>query len=131
MKSILWNKITRSVMSTKEGGDGTNESKAVLAFERWIETGGYLKARIKLDSVAHEIGLTSQELRQICTKHYGCSFNQKIKMLRIEQACRIISSHPETPIASIGAMVGIEDRSNFRKEFKSITGLYPQEWKKK
>ncbi|MBQ9878486.1 MAG: helix-turn-helix transcriptional regulator, partial [Bacteroidales bacterium] len=37
----------------------------------------------------------------------------------------------QTPISTISRRVGISDRSNFAHCFKQLTGVTPEEWRKK
>ena len=49
----------------------------------------------------------------------------------LEEAKRMLLDHPEMPACQVGRALGITDKSNFRHQFKSVTGLTPTEWRKK
>jgi len=69
------------------------------------------------------VNLLSQWLR-----HRDQSFWDWLSDLRIEEAKRIISEHPDWTNEAIAEACGFNDRSAFQKKFKQKTGLTPAEW---
>jgi AraC-like DNA-binding protein len=51
--------------------------------------------------------------------------------LRLQDAMEQMKAEPQTPISTISRRVGISDRSNFAHCFKQLTGVTPEEWRKK
>ena len=49
----------------------------------------------------------------------------------MDEAMRLLLENRETPANLIGEQVGISDKSNFRKQFKEITGCTPVQWRLK
>lgn len=98
--------------------------------ERWVSDGKYRIDYGPMDRILEELGLTSDELSYFCARRFGMSFLSWRKELRIEDAKRMLLEFPETPACKIGQSLGISDKSNFRHQFKSSTGMTPSEWRK-
>ena len=86
---------------------------------------------LTMKQVADSLGITSEELGLYSWSVSGKSFLQWRKTLRIEEAKRLLLEDRETPANLLGEQVGICDKSNFRKQFKEITGCSPAEWRLK
>ena len=50
------------------------------------------------------------------------------KVLRIEDAKKLLSE-TDIPISNISKMVGFNDKSDFRKQFREMLGYTPSEWR--
>ena len=46
-------------------------------------------------------------------------------------ARKMLLDFPDVPVSKIASDLGIDDKSNFRHQFKSVTGLTPSEWRQK
>ena len=92
--------------------------------KKWTEN-------LTMKQVADNLGITSEELGLYSWNVSGKSFLQWRKALRIDEAMRLLLEDRETPANLIGEQVGISDKSNFRKQFKEITGCSPAEWRLK
>ena len=99
--------------------------------DKWVADGGYRNGRESVDQILEELGLTSDELSYFCARKFGMSFLSWRKELRIEDAKRMLLEFPELPACKIGQSLGINDKSNFRHQFKSSTGMTPTEWREK
>ena len=82
-----------------------------------------------MGDVAEKFGISKDELSWYCHSTYGCGFLSIRKELRIFEAKRIIEENPYLPLNTIGEMVGISDKTNFRRQFYEVTGETPQEWR--
>ena len=51
--------------------------------------------------------------------------------IAIEEAKKLLLEDRDIPTLIIGEAVGICDKSNFRRQFKEITGCTPAEWRLK
>ena len=98
--------------------------------DEWVSEGKYRLTYESTDTILRELGLTSSELSFYCSRKYGKSFLSWRKDLRIEDAKRMLLEYPELPACEIGRSLGIPDKSNFRHQFKSATGMTPSEWRK-
>ena len=62
---------------------------------------------------------------------YGKNFLQWRKEIRIDEAKRLLVKDKTIPTAIIGEEVGISDKSNFKRQFREITGCTPAQWRSK
>ncbi|MBQ8061440.1 MAG: AraC family transcriptional regulator [Bacteroidales bacterium] len=98
---------------------------------RWVAEG---KHRIKygcLEDILFDLDLTSYELTLYCSTRLKKTFLCWRKELRMEEAKKMLLEHPDMPAYQVGKALGITDKSNFRHQFKSVTGLTPSQWRVK
>lgn len=95
----------------------------------WLSEKKYRNSEVKIETVASELNVSKEQLVFYCTAILKRSFRTWLKEQRIEDAKALLLSHPEMPISVIGRIVGIEDKSNFRREFTQVVGFTPQEWR--
>ena len=98
--------------------------------ERWIKEGRYRIRYNKYDDLLEELGVTADELNMFCVAAFGKRFLSWRTDIRMEEAKRMLLTHPEIPASRIGLELGISDKADFRHQFKSATGLTPSEWRK-
>ena len=58
------------------------------------------------------------------------NFSAWLNSLRVEDAKRLMQTHPELSIYDIGYKVGHPIPDTFKKAFVTITGQTPNEWRK-
>lgn len=97
--------------------------------ESWVAEGKHRLCYGSMDDILSDLGLTSGELSAYCTKKLGRTFLTWRKEIRMEEAKRLLLEHPDIPACKIGGSLGITDKSNFRHQFKSVTGLTPCQWR--
>ena len=98
---------------------------------RWVQDGKYRIKYNSMDDILEDLGLTADELSLFCAKEFGKKFLTWRKELRMEDAKNLLLSYPDTPACKIGSSLGITDKSDFRQQFKSVTGMTPSEWREK
>jgi AraC family transcriptional regulator len=79
---------------------------------------------LSLDAIAKEVAVHPAHLAREYRRTYGCSIGEAVRRLRVEYACRALSSST-LPLATIAAAAGFADQSHFTRIFRSITGLTP------
>ena len=99
--------------------------------EKWVEEGRYRNRYDSIDEILDELGITGDELRFYCSSRFHKCFLSWRKELRIEAAKEMLTSCPEMPVSKICNALGITDKSDFRHQFKSATGMTPKEWREK
>lgn len=124
-----------SAKGTEEGTDATVLPPEVMneveqAVEAWKARGGYRQAGLLHPQAAQDIGISRYRLTVWLHQH-GLKYNEWMAQLRIEEAKRIISVHPDWGNDSVAQYCGFTDRSAFQKKFKQNTGLTPAEWSEK
>ena len=101
------------------------------AVDEWVEQKGYTKLLPSLDSLAKDIGIPSDQLNYHIRMRTGQSVLAWRKELRIREARQLLLDYPDMPFSVIGEMVGIDDRSNFNRQFEQLTGMSPRAWREK
>ena len=99
--------------------------------KQWVAGKKYRLRYYSMDSILDELGLTSKELSSYCSRKFKKNFLSWRKDLRMDDAKRMLLEHPDFPVTRIAEEVGIDDKSNFRHQFKSVTGYTPTEWRLK
>ena len=98
---------------------------------RWVAAGKYKLNYNSIDEILQELDVTRDELSYFCATRFGKSFLTWRKELRIEEAKHMLLDYPSLPAYRIGQALGISDKSDFRHQFKSATGVTPTEWREK
>ena len=114
-------------MTDKQPDDSEIDQRIVHAVERWIECGGYLKSGMNMPSVASEIGIPQYQLSG-WLRRQNCKYSEWMTSLRIEEAKRVIKSHPDWSNESVAEHCGFSDRTYFQKKFKEKTGMTPADY---
>ena len=99
--------------------------------DKWVAEGKHRLQYGSMDGILEDLGLTSEELSRYCTIRLKKNFLSWRKELRMEEAKKMLLEYPDIPACKIGKSLGITDKSNFRHQFKSVTGLTPSQWRKK
>lgn len=99
------------------------------AVEAWVREKGYHKPLATVEEIAADIGVPPEQLGPCIRVLAGQSLLSWRKTLRIEDAKVLLTEHPELPVATVARMVGIDDKSNFRKQFTEETGMSPRAWR--
>ena len=97
--------------------------------DRWVEDKGYLQNDLSVDEMAALLGTDRRTLRNFFRTQIKTDFRTWRAQLRIEEAKKLLLSHPDTPVSQIGEMVGYNHRSNFFTQFTKITGENPTVWR--
>ena len=95
----------------------------------WLDGKAYRLPDRSIHEVAQRIGTTSPLLYRYCLAQ-GTDFRSWRTWLRIQDAQEQLLAEPGTPASTIARRVGINDRSNFTRQFKAITGYTPDQWRK-
>lgn len=107
------------------------EQRIREAVDEWIEQKGYTRLLPTLNSLAEDIGVPSDQLIVHIRKRTRKSVMAWRKELRIREARRLLLDYPEMPISIVGLMVGIDDKSNFKRQFAQLVGMPPRVWREK
>ena len=99
--------------------------------QQWVRAKGYRLPHRTLQEAADNIGTSSVKLHRYCINSLGMDFRAWRTSLRIEDAKRLLIEEPEMSSSQIARMVGVQDRSNFFRQFTEITGLSPDKWRQK
>ena len=122
---VLNNALVRTLARRSESIDAA----LTLKIERWIKEKKW-KEDIRMEQVAEDLDVSHYALSSYFRFYVGKPFLKWRMEVRIEEAARILLEHPDIPASVTGVMVGIPDRSNFRRQFRKIKGCSPTEWRK-
>lgn len=89
------------------------------------------RIEITLSRLAEQLGFSSEYLTKIFKKHNGDTPIKYITKLRIDEAKQLLVNEPSMEVKKIGEYVGYPDSFYFSRVFKSSTGEYPSEYRKK
>lgn len=89
----------------------------------------YLKQGVNIEDMARYLKIGRTTLSTFINNEEGVNFNMWINLLRIEEAKKLLQSHPEFSLTQISEQVGYSELSNFSRQFKLLTKTSPTEWK--
>lgn len=104
------------------------DARITEGLDRWIAEKGFCRPDSGLDSVAEIINVNREALSYYCRTVLNVKFLSWRKQLRINEACRIMRENPEISFSDVSLLVGIPDRTNFRRQFFEVTGLTPADF---
>ncbi len=111
---------------------------SVLAVERkepvWLKRviellHGSFFENLTLEKIGLQVGIHPVHLATIFRQKFNCTVGEYTRRLKIEYACRQISSG-KLPFIEIALNAGFGDQSHFSKVFKRHVGMTPNEYKK-
>ena len=83
---------------------------------------------LTLDGIAKSVGTHPVHLARVFRQNHHCTIGEYIRKLRIEFACREIST-TNCQLALIASRAGFYDQSHFSRTFKRIMGITPGQYR--
>lgn len=129
---IKFKLLARLAASVRNSGakDRLPKGREIQKIERWIESKDWL-CDASLQDAADRAGVSKELFSGYFRKVLGKNFLQWRKWARIQEAKTLLLKEKEIPTALIGEAVGINDKSNFRRQFREETGMTPAQWRLK
>ncbi|MBD1394214.1 AraC family transcriptional regulator [Mucilaginibacter glaciei] len=87
-----------------------------------------LDKAITLDDIAHKANLTPPAFCRYFKKHTGSTFITFLNQLRVNEACKKLTSGKDEAVAMIAYGCGFNSITNFNRIFKDVTGVSPREY---
>lgn len=84
--------------------------------------------RLTLGEIADAVGVHPVHLAREFHKCMGCTIGRKLRQLRVERACRLLSEKDD-PLAEIALAAGFPDQSQFTRTFRTFTGMTPSQYR--
>jgi len=97
--------------------------------DRWVRDRGFVRPLATVSEIAADIGVTVEQLSLFVRLRAYATILSWRKSLRIQAARELLKRCPELPFAAVATMVGIDDKSNFKRQFVEVTGMTPREWR--
>ena len=89
----------------------------------------YAKIDLMREDIMERFGIGRHRLNALLTTYAdGMSFPQYINAIRIEEAYKLLTDHPEITITEIARQVGFT-APNLREQFKRCYGITPAEYR--
>lgn len=95
------------------------------ALSSWVRQRLYAEPDCTVEKAAEQMNMSVLQLKWYLYVVEKKSFSRLRKELRVKDAICLMIMKPDLPVSVIGRLVGEYDRSDFRRNFKSVTGRYP------
>lgn len=106
---------------TRFGDSGINRALAHLR--------EHLTEQIEEAELAEMVGQSQSAFSRAFKRHTGTTLVRYRNQLRVDLACQILLTHPETKVAEICYDVGFSNLSNFNRHFLKLKGMSPSEFR--
>jgi AraC-like DNA-binding protein len=89
----------------------------------------YRDANLSLDRLARRALIPARQISQAINRAVGMNVSQYVNGYRIAEACDLLET-TQKPVTEIMFDVGFQTKSNFNREFRRITEMAPQDWRR-
>lgn len=89
----------------------------------------HYRQEVSFQELASKFGFSIEYLGKIFKKYSGLTLSKYLTRLRMNEAKRLLISHPNMEIQKVGELVGYKDSFYFSRAFKSHTGIQPSEYR--
>lgn len=89
---------------------------------------GRMPEAVQLGEIAERLGKHPTAITHHLQRKYGLSFSQYVARLRIDKAKELLR-RTRLGIGEVATRVGINDQSNFTKQFRKFEGLSPVQYR--
>jgi AraC-like DNA-binding protein len=120
---LLWLHLQPDVNSPVKG---VRARQAVAGLVRELET--HYERDVSPKQRAADVGMNANYLARIFKDTYGCTIDQFLRRRRVEVARHLLLS-TGLRVKEIACMVGIADPQKFNKDFRSVEGCSPMEFR--
>lgn len=132
-------KILEATMTEKAPPSNPFEAEGTKADERdeevqrrieqWVNDRCFTNPKITIGEALQEMGITATALNYYLEQHTPVdNYRRWLPYLRIEEAKRIMTEHPDYSLEAIAADCGYANSSNFSRAFKTQEGMTPGQW---
>ena len=90
----------------------------------------YRRKNLRITDVASELATNKTYVSVMLNNMSGESFTSLITRYRIRYAQKLLREHPDMLLDDVAEESGFSSRTTFFRNFKSQTGMTPQEWKR-
>ena len=105
--------------------------KVGMALDKWVKEGGYRDSSTNISKVSREVYLSRRELSEYFDLHLHSTFRIWLSDIRLAEAQKMITAHPEYSNDTISSSCGFSSRSQLYKIFSDKLGMSPKQWREK
>lgn len=105
--------------------------KISVALNKWVEEGGFRDSSANISKVSREVFLSRRELSEYFDLHLNSTFRIWLSDIRLVEAQKMITAHPEYSNDTISSSCGFSSRSQLYKIFSDKLGMSPKQWREK
>ncbi|WP_019534667.1 helix-turn-helix domain-containing protein [Paenibacillus ginsengihumi] len=121
--------LLQASRAAAESMRGRLERKERLIVQRIIQfMSERLKDNIGLQDVAESVGMSVSSVSSIFRQETGYSVFEYLTLLRIEEACRLLTA-TERKVADIASQVGYQNETSFIRSFRKVKGMTPGKYR--
>jgi YesN/AraC family two-component response regulator len=88
----------------------------------------YVETTLHVSTVAHELGVSTEHLCRTLKRHTGLTFVTLLRRTRVRAACRLLQT-TTLSMKEIAGRAGFTSASRFDRDFKSVCGVSPSEYR--
>lgn len=97
--------------------------------EQWVSERHFTDPKVTIGSALSDMGISSTALNYYLEQHTPVdNYRRWLPYLRIEEAKRIMTEHPEYTLEAIAADCGYANKSSLSHAFKLQVGMTPAVW---
>ncbi len=85
--------------------------------------------KISAKNIADQLGMSPFKFRQKLMNHTNKKPKELLRDLRMQKACRLLSTRSEISIKEVAYLCGYNETSNFSRTFKYAIGKTPTEYR--
>ncbi|WP_246031975.1 helix-turn-helix domain-containing protein [Leptospira fluminis] len=115
----------KSTVSSLEVDRLVSRIRALIEEERI-----FLKNSLKEEHLAKELGIGVHQLSEIINVEFKTSFPSLLNYYRIEEAKKLLGLSPKLTVTEVRVKSGFSSKSAFNLEFKKLTGLSPNGYRR-
>ena len=121
-------KVREAEKKAEEGRLSRNLMEQISALIEEKEL--YRRKNLRITDVATELATNKTYVSAMLNNMSGESFTSMITRYRVSYAQKLLREHPEMVLDEVADESGFSSRTSFFRNFKAVTGMTPQEWKK-
>jgi YesN/AraC family two-component response regulator len=88
----------------------------------------YVEATLHVGAVAQDLGVSTEHLCRVLKRHTGLTFVTLLRRTRVRAACRLLQT-TTLSMKEIAARAGFSSASRFDRDFKTVCGVSPSEYR--
>ena len=90
----------------------------------------YRRKNLRITDLASELATNKTYVSLLLNNISGTSFTNIVNGYRIRHAQDLMQAHPDMLLEDIASESGFSSYTSFYRNFKAVTGMTPQDWKK-